>query len=326
MTRNFVFNIIKFLTLDYYFSRKNNNTILVLMFHQVNDKKTPFYPAMPVNTFRELCRFIKRHYNVIHLSEAQTYFQENINKPAAVISFDDGHKDIIENALPILSELDLKFNININTEILETGKPQDFVQIYDILNATSITSYFHPAYMKEPININRAVPISTENEFTNLLSGLTQAQRKDLITDLALKAAMPENAYSEMLNIHDIQLLSQMNVEIGAHSHTHSILTLIPKDQLVFELNHSKQILETIIQKKVEIFAYPNGVYNAEIEALARESGYKILLRTEDKINVIRSCEALPDSFYRVNQYHATLSEALAHTYGATKIIRKIIN
>ena len=85
------------------------------MFHQVNDKKTTFYPSMSVSAFKDLCYFIKKHYSVINLSDIDAHFSKT-NKPAAVFSFDDGHYDIVEYALPILSEFGLPFNINIDTD------------------------------------------------------------------------------------------------------------------------------------------------------------------------------------------------------------------
>ena len=75
------------------------------------------------------------NYAVIHLSGIDAHFSKS-NKPAAIISFDDGHYDILENAYPVLSSLKMPFNINIDTEILETGKAQDYVRVYDILNHT----------------------------------------------------------------------------------------------------------------------------------------------------------------------------------------------
>lgn len=292
------------------------------MFHQVNDKKTTFYPSMSVSAFKDLCIFTKANYTVIKLSEINSHFSKT-NKPAAVISFDDAHYDIIENAFPILSDLGLQFNVNVDTEVLETKKPQDFVRIYDILNQTSIESYINPKYMTKEIVINRLNPIVTENEFTALLSNLNTEQKREVTEDIANKAGMNDNAFSKMLSHQDINYLSQQNVEFGSHSHTHSILTKLSVKQIEYELSHSKQILEDITKKKIEVLAYPNGLYNSEIEKSAQNTGYTILLQTDDKINHIQSNANKVNSYKRINQYHQTLEEALAHTYGIMNYLKK---
>ena len=306
------------LTFNYYFQRKRKNTLLILMFHQVNDKKTTFYPSMPIAAFKDLCYFIKKHYSVIKLSDIDAHFSKT-NKPAVVFSFDDGHYDIVEFALPILSELGLPFNINIDTEVLETAKPQDFVRVYDILNNTEIETYMNRQFLSEPIIINRDNPMETENRFTHILSNLSTKNKRTLIVDLAEKAKMKDEDYSKMLTLDDIKYLSTQNVEFGSHSHSHSILTHLNRDQVHYELDHSKKILENAIKRPIKVLAYPNGIYNTEIEKMAEDVGYKILLRTEDKITHIESNKNPVKSYNRINQYHQSVQEALAHTYKILK-------
>ncbi len=323
--RKLVFSILKIVTFNYFYKRKQKNSLLILMFHRVNDERSTFYCPMPVDAFRQLCEFIKANYEVIYFSEIRSHFQKT-SKPAAIISFDDGHYDIIENALPILSKLGLKFNINIDTEVLDTGKPQDFVRVYDILNHTPIESYMNPAFMQQPIIIDRVNTINTEKQFTNLLSNLPTKQKREVTDDLAAKAGMENKNFARMLNREELKLLSRKNVEFGSHSHSHSFLTKIPAEQINYELKHSKDILEGILDKKIEVLAYPNGQYNGQVEEIAKDTGYKYLLQTGEEINHIKSTNDEYNSYKRVSQYHHTLAEALAHTYGITRIIRKFKN
>ena len=141
------------------------------MFHQVNDSNRTFYPAMPISVFKKICEYINSYYEVIHVSEIQNHFI-NSSRPAAIITFDDGHFDILENAFPILSNLNMKFTINIDTEIIQTRKPQDFVRVWDILNQVEIDNYFNPSFMSEPIKIDRHNPMNTEREFTKTLASI----------------------------------------------------------------------------------------------------------------------------------------------------------
>lgn len=323
--KKILFALLRILTFNYFFERSKKNKLLILMFHRVNDENHKFYRGMSTKAFKDLCVFVKANYSVINPSEIEDHFKKT-KKSAAIISFDDGHHDIMENAFPILNELNLPFNVNIDTEILETRKPQDFVRIYDILNYSSIEEYKNPDFMDELVQIDRDNPTQTEHKFTEILSELPLKQRRIFTEQFAKHAQMDETKYSKMLSIDDLKYLIKNNVEIGSHSHRHAILTKIDSNEIQFELEHSKQILEEVTNHSIRVLAYPNGVFNDEIVSIAKNIGYNILLQTDDEINDIKENNNAVYSYKRINQYHQTASEALAHTYGKTKYFKLIKN
>jgi len=294
------------------------------MFHQVSDEHKSFYPAMPIAVFKAFCSFLKKHYEVLHFSELTAHYN-NSSRPAAVITFDDAHYDIMENAWPILTELGLKFTVNVDTEILETGKPQDFVRVFDILNACAPKSYQNSKYMNAPIAIEGNNPINIETEFVRIMSGLDAAQKRNFVAQMATDLGMKPESYSRMLSANDVSYLSSKGVVFGSHSHTHPILTNIATEEVIFELKHSKKILEELTQKTIDIIAYPNGIWNEALEQIAKEIGFKYFLLTEDKINKFSDLLSKCNRFMRINQYHHSIEEALAHTYGLTKFLRKLL-
>ena len=292
------------------------------MFHQVNDKKTFFYPGIPVNVFDKLCRYIAKHYTVIHVSEIEKYYKKT-SKSAVIITFDDSHYDIIQNAYPVLKKYHLKFNINIDTETLQTGQPQDYVRIYDILNQTQIEKYFDSKFMTKPINIDRKNPAIVEMEFTEVLSSLNKDEKREYTTRMAEFCKIIPNSYSKVLSQENIKYLKNQGVEIGSHGHSHCILTTLSNDLLLKELIESKKILEEITTDPIKILAYPNGLYNADVENQSIQVGYEFFLKTEDKVNYIRTTNTR--SYYRINQYHQSIGECLANIYGIHEKIRKLI-
>lgn len=323
--KSFLFYLIRILSINYIPVKRKDNRLLILMFHQVNNKNQNFYKGMPTSVFKDLCLFIKKNYKVLLPSEVEKHF-DNSKKSAAIISFDDGHQDIIKNALPILKELDIPFNINIDTEILKTGKPQDFVRVYDILNNCNINEYFDSEFMETSIIIDPSRPVKIEKVFTKILSKLSINNRRKFTEKMAMYTKMEESKYSKMLSIEDLKLLCEHKVEFGSHSYSHPILTNLSSNEIHFELESSKKELENITNTELNILAYPNGIYNSEIENIAKELGYKILLKTKDKINIINKKQEGVVSWTRVNQYHQSLNESLAHTYGKIKFLNAIIN
>ncbi len=321
--RSQFFRFLKFISLNFWFQRQKEKRLYILMFHQVSDEQKTFYRPTPVKVFRGICQHLWRYHKVIHISEVKAHFQKS-NRSAVVISFDDGHLDIAKNAFPALSKYKLKFNINIDTEILETGLPQDFVRVYDMLNQVDATTYFDDEYMATPIKIDRENPANTENEFTATLSKLNPLQRRKFVTNMAEHFGLDKTKFSKMLSKQDVKNLSSAGAEVGSHSHSHPIFTAIPEELVEFEMLKSKNILEEITGAKVQILAYPNGQFNSNIENLALKSGFNYLLKTEDKINTIDNPET--DTFFRINQYFSSTEESIASMYGFHSLVNSLRN
>ena len=318
--KKILFRILQITLLNYHFQKVRPNVLYILMYHQVNNQKRKYYPSVPIHAFENMCRFLKKNLRVIHLSQISTHFK-NTNEPAAVISFDDGHYDVIEHVWPIVSKYGLKINVNIDTEILETGKPQDNIRVYDVLNHTKASSYFNPKYFDEPVSLNTAKPYTTEKKFSQLLSNLGPAERRELSQDVLTKLGDKGFSYSKVLSKKDVRFLNDNGVEIGSHSHTHSLLPNLSSQQLENELSCSKKMLENICNKEIGILAFPNGKGNRSIEKTARELGYQHFLKTKDRFNSIEA--ETVSSFYRINICQRSYEENLAQLFGVYQIVRK---
>jgi peptidoglycan/xylan/chitin deacetylase (PgdA/CDA1 family) len=323
----YLFRLLRLLTLNYLPFRKKKE-LLVLLFHQVNDKSHTFYPSVPTKVYQEICLFLANYYEIIHFSEIEKHYQSNSNKPAAIITFDDGMYDIIDHVLPFMEKQQLKFNINIDTEILETKLPQDFLRVYDILNHSSkIDAYEDKSFMDAPITINYHNPIETENEFTRILSNLSIDNKRKFTLNMHKNLAMNTDNYSRVITTEQLKTLSNNSlIEVGSHAHSHAVLTKIDLVTARHELTISKQILSEICQKNMEVIAYPNGCSNEDIDQIANELGYHFLLKTEDKTTEIKTDFSFKNaSYFRINQYHQKTELALAHTFGIIQRIKKII-
>jgi poly-beta-1,6-N-acetyl-D-glucosamine N-deacetylase len=65
-------------------------------------------------------------------------------------------------------------------------------------------------------------------------------------------------------------------VTIGSHTVSHAIVVGCTREQFRFELAQSKQALERLTGSPVELFAYPNGDYDAQSVQLIEEAGYTL--------------------------------------------------
>jgi peptidoglycan/xylan/chitin deacetylase (PgdA/CDA1 family) len=78
------------------------------------------------------------------------------------------------------------------------------------------------------------------------------------------------------LNDEQIKELAQTGlVEFGSHTIYHPKLTKISKPERLYELEQSKEELENLLNQEITVLAYPYGLYNDEVKALAMAIGYK---------------------------------------------------
>jgi len=313
--RNTLFKSLRMMQMNYFFQGRRPGQLYILIFHRINNDNCPFYPAVPVSAFRQICRFISRgKFGVIHFSEIGDYFKKT-TKPAFIITFDDGYYELLKNAYPILKEYKLKFNLNIPTECLQTHLPPYNVAVYDVLNITEKKEYVINSIFSEPlkIKIDRSAPQKTEAEFRKLFRGLTREQNRLIANDMIRKLTGGLTEASRMLSKEDVIFLNRNGAEIGSHTHSHSLLVNLDIPEVEFELRRSKEILEDLCGDKIDIIAFPQGWTNEAIIQKSLEAGYKHLLLTGDRRNAVQDKGNL---FNRFGLYYKTADEALAKIFG----------
>lgn len=309
------------LTCNYSFFQ-NSKKIYVLMFHNVNDLNSTYYPGVPTKTFEQLMQFVKQNFTVIHFKEISDFVENKLKKPLLIITFDDGMDDIRTNVFDYMEGNQLKYTINIDTKILIDGKPQYFIQIYDILNQNSKpVSYLDDRYMKHPIQLSGEKPAKVEFAFTNVLSRLKKHEKEDFIARMQQEFGVVQPKFTKVLTKEWIALQKDNPlIEFGSHSHTHPVFSTLSNDEIIAEITESKQILEYILDKKVTIFAYPNGIGNSQSDKLLRQVGYEYILYTQDKLNI----KASNKFYFRINMYHASLERAILQILGILSEIRTL--
>ena len=77
------------------------------------------------------------------------------------------------------------------------------------------------------------------------------------INSLLLK--IKENSSDYYLSKEDIKKMSDMNMIIGSHTHSHCLLSKLNYKNQEIEIKKSKSILEKIIKKRLKFFCYPHG-------------------------------------------------------------------
>ena len=203
----------------------------VLAFHKVNPKY-----------FEQQIKHLVKHYDVIPLSEISPK-----NKNKVVLTFDDGYKNNLEYAYPILKKYKLSATIFI---------------VYDFIDKNVFVWWDRLEYAKANVDLENIKKLNNEEIEKKVAQ----------ITSLNKNTTKPSDY--NFMNWKDIKKISDV-FEIGSHTLTHPILTNIPLVEAKKEILQSKRKIEGKIGKKIISFAYPNGNYNEELISAVEEAGYK---------------------------------------------------
>jgi peptidoglycan/xylan/chitin deacetylase (PgdA/CDA1 family) len=120
-----------------------------------------------------------------------------------------------------------------------------------------------------------------------------------------------------------LQISKHPLVTIGAHGLWHRHFDQMSTDDARFEMIESRQILEDVTRKKVDLMAWPFGNCDAELEQLSAECGYRAAWSVWQGTNSLHSRwrvplgrqDNMPRFIAKASGVYA-LTEARRHRYG----------
>lgn len=95
----------------------------ILLYHHVSDA-TPAATSISPTTFESHLAYLKQHHQVLPLTTIVNAIKNKGSLPdkAVAITFDDGHRNLLEHAHPLLQTYQMPYTIFVNTQTLNTRK------------------------------------------------------------------------------------------------------------------------------------------------------------------------------------------------------------
>lgn len=258
----------------------------VLFFHRVVGERDLLLPDEPTaKEFDQMMAWLQKQFNVIPLSEGIKRLADGTLPPAAAaITFDDGYRDNLEIAAPILKQRGLPATLFVATGFIDGGIMFNDMVI-EALRHTSVMAIHLPE-----LGIERLPLISWENR-RNAVNVVLPAikhlpfsdrliQVEKLVTEC--KVALPLDM---MMTTSQLRNFVGMGFEIGAHTDNHPILRVLPDDLALDEITRGRTKLESMINANVSLFAYPNGRWGMDFDQrhcdMAKACGFEAAFSTE---------------------------------------------
>lgn len=280
-----------------YFRWKNKDKITILMYHGiVEEALEPFcWTQIPKGKFEYQLKYFKKNYSVLKLSEVIDRIQNGLKLPdyTGVITFDDGYKNNLTIAYPILKQLQVP-----GTIFLVTGGISNHVLCWpDILylgiKNTSRESIDLRKYGLEcyPLQTLREKEIA-EKEIVEHLKSIPFSKKDELINEILKLLSVQINTKDtpfDLLMWEEIKIMSGEGlVEFGAHTVFHNILSQMDGREMEMEIIESCKAIEQHLGVSCQSFAYPNGRrvdFNSESKEILKAKGVICSLSTIPGLN-----------------------------------------
>jgi peptidoglycan/xylan/chitin deacetylase (PgdA/CDA1 family) len=261
------------------------------LFHRVNPQRDKLWDPMSVELFDKCINFISTNYDVVQFEELVFTDQYmSSNKKIATIMFDDGYKDNIEFAAPILKKYNVKGSFYVVTDCIDKNIPTWTHLIEHLFQFTSMKNIeidfdFLPRELKVKKLLNYEDRIKYVTKLKPYLKLLSH-ERRQLVLDRITATYVDTELPKLMMNWQDLRKLQQEGHYIGSHTVSHCMLgTMDNEDDIYTELFSSGKRIEEELGNFPLTISYPVGSFNKATKELAIKAGYKIGLAVQQNIH-----------------------------------------
>lgn len=270
---------------------------LILMYHRVIDDPAldPFRLGMCVSrdNFRAQIEFLESKFSVITVADGMRRLArgEALPPKALSITFDDGYRDFIQHALPILDEFDCPVSMYVALGGVDEGRPFWWDRVIDAFARTQRGNLdWQMAGLAEhgwPLSLaarrRRSSLVRTLERCWLEPAECIETRVNALREQLGVNA--PADAWAPRMTVGELASLDPRLVEIGAHCISHTDVTRLSPERALQEMRDSRQWLSEATGREIAGLAYPGGRQNRLARGLAETAGYEYALGTDKGLN-----------------------------------------
>lgn len=259
------------------------------LFHRVSPERDALWDPMDLPLFERCIKYISKHFEVHQFEELMQQENKDPKRKIATIVFDDGYKDNIEYAAPVLEAYKIKASFYVVTDCIEKNIPTwthvlDYGFQFTHKNDIDLRSDFLPSELRVNKFSNRNERIAYAKKLKPALKKITHEQRVEVLKKIQSSfddVLIP----SLMMNWSDLQQLKNAGHYIGSHTVTHPMLGNMGKEnEIKEELFNSAQEIEKKLGHFPITISYPIGSYNDTTIAISKEAGYKLGLAVKQRV------------------------------------------
>jgi glycosyltransferase involved in cell wall biosynthesis/peptidoglycan/xylan/chitin deacetylase (PgdA/CDA1 family) len=281
---------------DGWFRGRHRDRLVILGYHGIvedQSRSAPSWLMLRASAFTAQMRFLRDHYEIVSMNEAarRIVAHEPFEHPTACVTLDDGYRNNMTVALPILEQMGIPATIYLATGLINTDhihwtaklEQAMFGSSRSILDVTDLGLRRYPLGPHASYSYVRLVA---------RLYRLAEPARQNLINVIETRLGTLEGTdFSEfqMMNWDEIRsVCSHGNIEFGGHTINHQIVEPLDDEELEFEIGGSIEEVRRQTKLASVTFAYPNGTptdFDQRAERVLRDHQVVAAVSTIDGIN-----------------------------------------
>lgn len=267
----------------------------ILMFHHVRPRREDAYrpngllEITPEFLDAVILRLRHRGYEIVTMDEAALRCRQGADspqKPFAVLTFDDGYRDNLDHALPVLDRHEAPFTMFVTPGFADRSARLWWIELEEAvrrLDAVDVT--IGDDHVTMPAGTAKEKQAAFTAVYTRIRAG-SEVQLLTVVGQLCADAGVGSRqltASSCMEWTQIVRLSRHRLATIGAHTMTHPRLAKLDRADMLAEMESSRAEIENRIGRSVTHFAYPVGDPTSagprEFEA-ARQLGFASAVTT----------------------------------------------
>ncbi|MGH8932390.1 MAG: polysaccharide deacetylase family protein [Egibacteraceae bacterium] len=277
--------------MDGLFGRYGEDRLLILGWHNVEGSWCfPSRVGAGRRGLEQQFRVLRRLANVVPLDLALQNLSEGRPLPArsVAITFDDGYRDTLTIAAPLLASLDLPATVFLVPGILDGQVDPWWERLAWAFTRGSVEQI---EWEGERLLLGGPGGRRRGSEKVGEMLKRRNRRQRELAIEQLVDLLAPSGSYlpGEMfLDWDGARELVRQGVTIGSHSMHHPILSREPVEAQQAELGESRRLLETRLRVTVRLFCYPNGTksdYDAATIAALDTAGYTHAVTVQSGLN-----------------------------------------
>ena len=218
--------------------------------------------TVSTSNFERQIKAIKTRYEICSIDKFIENLKRKKNKFMVSITFDDGYKDNLYHALPILEKYEVPASIYITTRFLNKDVDMWWYELGNIIQKKTELSFDHDNKKFYFLLKNKNQKMVAYQNLKKIFLGL-KIDKQNKLMEKITNSKKRENYSHICLNSDEIKTLERHPlITIGSHSHNHLNLKILNEDEIKYEISKSLEILQSLVNYKIKHFCYPFGGEN----------------------------------------------------------------
>lgn len=311
--------------------------LTVLAYHRIADPNGVGFDTFEPNVsatpaaFAAQMDFIRQRFNVISGRDLVAWLKGEQPLPThpALITFDDGYRDNLDHAWPVLQQRNMPAVIFLATDYIGRATPFYWDLVAYCFAHTTKKEAVLPLIGLQQWR-DRESRTAVLKNWLSSLKKLPDQEKWSAINQLPqlLDVSISADTFAGLhLTWDQVRTMAAAGIEMGAHTRSHPILTRISLEQARLEVEGSKKRVEAEINQPVTLFAYPNGLptdFSAELQAILALVGFKAAFTMVPGPTRAAEVRRKPMAIRRIFLRHKdTLPRFAAKVMGLPKLLRQ---